>query len=135
MIVCPKRPLPARVILALVFVGWVIPYSRAEEPAEQNPPEQLQAPQPVQDKLKTGEDAPEQPKTNQSQGAGAAGAGNTGRQQFDQAQVAAGQAAFERSCTKCHDAARSLESPEGPGGMADDGPPDGRQARRQHPRE
>lgn len=112
MIVRPKRPLPARVILALLLVAWTDPYGRAEEPAEQTPPEQLQAPQPVQDKPKPGEDTPDQPKPNQSQGTdtGAAGAGNTGRNQpFDQAVVASGQAAFERSCTKCHDAARSLE--------------------------
>jgi hypothetical protein len=35
--------------------------------------------------------------------------GSAPAQKFDQAVVAQGQAAFERSCTKCHDAARSLE--------------------------
>src|SRR5262245_5485434 len=107
MIVRLQRPLPARVILALVLTGW-INSSRADEPAEQNPPEQLPAPQAAQEKPKSGADAADQPKPNQSQGT--AGGGTSGQnQQFDQAVVAAGQAAFERSCTKCHDAARSLD--------------------------
>ena len=38
------RPLPSRVIMALLLAGWLSPCCRAEEPAEQAPPEQLQAP-------------------------------------------------------------------------------------------
>jgi hypothetical protein len=111
MIVPAVRPLPCRVILALVLAGWVSPFTRAEEPAAQSPPEQLQAPQAVsQDKPKTGEDAGTQAKPNESQGNRQSAGGNSGQnQQFDQAVVASGQAAFERSCTKCHDAARSLD--------------------------
>src|SRR5262249_26013111 len=39
---------------------------------------------------------------------GAAGSSSSG-QKFDQAVVSAGQAAFERDCTKCHEASRALE--------------------------
>ena len=39
---------------------------------------------------------------------GAAGSSPSG-QKFDAAVVSAGQAAFERSCTKCHDASRALQ--------------------------
>src|SRR5262249_42117478 len=38
-----------------------------------------------------------------------AGGGSGSGQKFDPAVVSAGQAAFERGCLKCHDAARSLE--------------------------
>jgi len=112
MIVRLKRPWPCRVLLVLSLCAGISAYSRADELAEQSPPEQLQAPQPAQDKPKTGDDTGNQAKPNESQTQGnkPAGGGNSGQnQQFDQAVVTAGQAAFERSCTKCHDAARSLE--------------------------
>jgi hypothetical protein len=53
-------------------------------------------------------EAPAKPKEPKAKGATAAGASGSG-QKFDPAVVSAGMAAFERSCTKCHDASRSLE--------------------------
>src|SRR5262245_2524517 len=106
------RPLPSRVIMALLLAGWISPCSRADEPAEQAQPEQLPAPKDAgaQDKPKANDDADKQAKPNESQSNQRTGGGNAGQnQQFDQAVVAQGQAAFERSCTKCHDAARSLD--------------------------
>lgn len=111
MIVRLKRPLPCRVMMVVALMAGSTTYCRADEPAEQSPPEQLQAPQPAQEK-KPGEDTANQTKPNESQSQGnkTAGGSNSGQnQQFDQAVVSAGQAAFERSCTKCHDAARSLD--------------------------
>jgi len=81
-----NRLLPCLVLaLASFLLGWIIQLTRAEEPGAQTKPEEAQA-----------------------KGA-AAGGGSAPAQAFDQAAVGAGMAAFERSCTKCHDAARSLE--------------------------
>lgn len=112
MIVPAMRPLPSRVILALLLTGWIGPQIRADEPSEQGPPEQLQAPKEAagQDKPKANDEPGTQAKPNESQGNQGNRAGGGGQnQQFDQAVVSQGQAAFERSCTKCHDAARSLD--------------------------
>ena len=68
---------------ALIVLCWVVPHMRAEEP-EANPADSKGAPAAT---------------TN------APTPGTT----FDPAVVSAGMAAFERSCTKCHDAARALD--------------------------
>src|SRR5207237_10321425 len=112
MIVPPIRPLPSRVVVALLMAAWMSPCIRADEPAEPDKPELLQAPKDAgtQEKPKANEDSDKQAKPNESQGNRTTGGGTSGQnQQFDQAVVASGQSAFERSCTKCHDAARSLD--------------------------
>jgi hypothetical protein len=78
--------LPSFVLaLAICFLGWVPRFAHAEEQGTQTGQEEAQA-----------------------EAATAAGASAAG-QASDQSAASAGQAAFERSCTKCHDAARSLE--------------------------
>jgi hypothetical protein len=94
--------LPSVVVLAILLVGWINPFAHAQElPADQPKPEEPRAAQEpgTQAKPKAGEDAGAQTKPNGSQSRGG----------FDQAVVSAGMAAFERSCTQCHDAARSLD--------------------------
>jgi hypothetical protein len=101
MIGFQERRLPSFVLaLALILLGWNIQFSHAAELGAQTKPEQAQA---------TDEPgAQTKPKEEQAKGATAGGAAAPG-QGFDQAVVSAGMAAFERSCTKCHDASRSLE--------------------------
>jgi hypothetical protein len=52
-----------------------------------------------------GQTKPKEPAAKEPAAGGANGSG----QKFDPATVSAGQAAFERSCTQCHDAARALD--------------------------
>ncbi len=108
MIGFPKRPLPCSVLaLAVVLLCWNTPAARAQEESAQTQPEPGRA----------ANESGGQTNSRASQGnnqesqnrGGAAGGGGGSGQRFDPATVSAGQAAFERSCTKCHDAARSLE--------------------------
>src|SRR5438094_365154 len=96
-----KRRLPSSVLAAsLLVVGWLVPFSHAVElgpQANSDPAQTAQEP-----------NAQTQPKESPAKGA-TYGAGSASGQKFDPATVSAGSAAFERSCTKCHDAARSLE--------------------------
>jgi hypothetical protein len=89
-----ERRLPCFVLASAIFLlGGIIGYTYAEEPSTQTKPQEAPA-------------AQAKPKEAQANGAKAGGASG---QAFDPAVVSAGMAAFERSCTKCHDAARSLE--------------------------
>jgi hypothetical protein len=83
--------------LAIFLLGWIIQFTRADEPGAQTKREDAQAAE--QPNVQT------KPKESASTGAKA----SAPSQAFDQAVVSAGMAAFERSCTKCHDASRSLE--------------------------
>src|SRR5262249_9110764 len=74
--------------------------TKAEEPGAPTQLVQAQAPE------KPG--APTKPKEAPTKEGAAEGSSAPGKG-FDPAVVSAGMAAFERSCTKCHDAARSLE--------------------------
>src|SRR5438445_23262 len=96
-----RRPLPSHVLaLAVVLLSWTVPFTYAEEPGAQTKPGEARA----------AEEPGAQTKPAEGQGKETtAGGGSTTGQQFDQAVVSAGTAAFERSCTKCHDASRSLE--------------------------
>src|SRR5262245_11876784 len=77
--------------LAIGLLGWILSTSRAEEQAPQAKSEEPPAKEATADKE-------------------AAGGGTSARgQTFDPAVVSAGMAAFAQSCTKCHDAARSLD--------------------------
>src|SRR5438128_2420716 len=81
-----KRPLPSFVLaLAIFLLGWIIRLAQGEEPGAQTKPEEAAAK------------------------AATAGGASASVPAPDQAVVSAGMAAFERSCTKCHDAARALE--------------------------
>jgi hypothetical protein len=86
--------------LALFFLGSIPRSTHAQEPGAQAKPEQAQAAQEP--------GAPTKPKETEAKGATAGGAAAPA-QRFDPAVVSAGMAAFERSCTKCHDAARALD--------------------------
>ena len=99
MIAFQKRPLPFFVLAwALFLLGWSLRLAHAEEQGAQTKPEEAQA--------KTEE---AQTKTEEAQTKKAKTGGAAASKGFDPAVVSAGQAAFERGCTKCHDAARSLE--------------------------
>src|SRR5205807_7038847 len=101
MIGFQKRRLPSFVLaLAIFLLGCLVRFAHAEEPDARAKPEQAQAAE--QPGVQT------KPKESPANAAKAGGASAPG-QAFDQAVVSAGMAAFERSCTKCHDAARSLE--------------------------
>src|SRR5262245_13022882 len=90
-----KRPSPAVVLAWAIFaLAWNTPFTPAQEPAPAPKPAPAQ---PAQD--------PDTPAKPQDTPAKKDGAG----QKFDPAVVSAGQAAFERGCVKCHDAARALE--------------------------
>src|SRR5262245_9184566 len=95
---CSQTRRLATLALATLLLGWVNPSTRADEPVAQAKPEAAQAPAEQGDQEK-----PKEAKTNGSTGGGASG---QQRPQFDPAVVSAGQSAFERSCVKCHDAAR-----------------------------
>jgi hypothetical protein len=96
-----QTPFPTCFVLALsVFLlGTVIGDTAAQEPGAQAKPGQGQAAD------EAGAEAKKKEEPAKGNGKGENGQG----QKFDPAVVSAGQAAFERSCTKCHDAARSLE--------------------------
>jgi hypothetical protein len=81
---------------AVILFGWLIRSSLAEETDAPTQPETVKA-------------AGAQEKSDETPTKSAAGAGAGAPSKFDPAVVSAGMAAFERSCTKCHDAARSLE--------------------------
>jgi hypothetical protein len=96
----PVRRLPCFVLASAVFfLVLIIRFTQAEESnAPSKPEEALAADQGAQTKAM---DSP----AKAANGAG----GAAPSQSFDPAVVNSGQAAFERSCTTCHDAARSLE--------------------------
>lgn len=94
-----KRRLPS-LVLAFCLLSSITQLAHPEEPGVQTQPEAAQpAEQPG---------AQTKPKEEEAKGTKAGGAA-AGAQKFDPAVVSAGMAAFQRSCTKCHDAARSLE--------------------------
>ena len=97
----PVRRLPCFVLaLAILLLGGIIRSTHAQEPdAQAKPKETPAAPEPG---------AQAQPKEGQAKEAPTGGA-PAAKQRFDPAVVSAGMAAFERDCTKCHDAARSLD--------------------------
>jgi hypothetical protein len=81
-------------------------FARADEPAAQNSdshPVVVQAGGPVTAQDKSAAPPATQPPTKTGPDAPSAGKG------FDPAVVSAGSAAFDRSCTTCHDAARALD--------------------------
>lgn len=97
----PKRWLPSFVLaLPLLLLGGMPSFIQAQESSAQTQPEQTPAAQEPGAQTK-----PKETPTKEPTNGGAAAGG----QRFDPAVVSAGMAAFERSCTKCHDAARSLE--------------------------
>jgi len=100
MIGFQKRRLPSFVLALAIFpLGGIIRFTHAEELAAQTKPEEAQA----------AEEPGAQTKPKESQAKEATAAASAPGQAFDQAVVSAGMAAFERSCTKCHEASRSLE--------------------------
>src|SRR5260370_1288815 len=100
MIGFQKRRLPSFVLALAIFpLGGIIRFSHAEELVAQTKPEEAQA----------SEEPGAQTNPKESQAKEATAGASAPGQAFDQAVVSAGMAAFERSCTKCHDASRSLE--------------------------
>src|SRR5436309_2850765 len=97
----PNQSWPWLVAAAAIFL--LCPTSgvvRADEPNAQAKP----------GATSTADQAGGQTKPDDSQQKAAANGGKSGSgQKFDPAVVSAGQAAFERSCTQCHDAARALD--------------------------
>ena len=85
--------------LAVFFLFLLIRLAQGEESSAPAKPEEPPAAEP---------DAATKPMESPAKGAIAAG-GAAASPTFDPTVVGAGQAAFERSCTTCHDAARSLE--------------------------
>ncbi|HEY1375826.1 MAG TPA: hypothetical protein VGF55_03495 [Gemmataceae bacterium] len=100
-------------VVAFAGVLWCLASgaARADEPAAPpRPDEPRPAAQPKAGDARpadesAGQQKPKEPAAKDSTNGGAAGSG----QRFDPAVVSAGQAAFERSCTQCHDAARALD--------------------------
>jgi cytochrome c5 len=97
------RAVPWLLVLSGCFMWWLGEEARADEPAVPLPellPVVVPAGGPA-----AGQDKPAaaQPPAKPAADAPAAGKG------FDPAAVSAGSAAFDRSCTTCHDAARSLD--------------------------
>jgi hypothetical protein len=94
-----KRRLPAYGLAVAVFLlSGIIRLAHADEQGTQTKPDEAPAQEAAQTKP---DEAP-------AKGATAGGAAAK-RPAFDPAVVSAGMAAFQRSCTTCHDAARSLE--------------------------
>lgn len=95
-----RRFLGLALAAALLLAGRVTPAAGAEELVAETKSEPAQ---------------PAETPANQTQTdaakdkAAAPGGSSAAGQRFDPAVVSMGMAAFERSCTKCHDAARSLE--------------------------
>jgi hypothetical protein len=85
--------------LAVGLVVWFVRSTRAQEPEPLRTPEAARA---IQQDEGTPAKSEETPAKKEAKAGGAG-------PKFDPAVVSAGQAAFERGCTKCHDAARSLE--------------------------
>ena len=110
MIGCHQRPRSCFVLaLAIFLLSWLIPCTRGQEPGPQTKPKEAKGEEPpaqTKPKEPAANEEPAQTKPKETQGKAAASAPS---QTFDPAVVSAGMAAFERSCTKCHDAARSLD--------------------------
>src|SRR4029077_7613063 len=109
------RRLPSFVLAAVTFLlAWIIRFTHAEEPGPQEKSDETPAAieQAAETKREETQSAVElvtaQTKPEEAQDKGPASASAPG-QTYDPAVVSAGMAAFERSCTNCHDAARSLE--------------------------
>src|SRR5258707_5181721 len=97
---CSGRRLPCFALaLAVFFLVLLIRIGQAEQSSAPIKPEETPAAEPA-----AVTKAIESPAKGATSGGGAAVS-----QAFDPAVVSAGQAAFERSWTTCHDAARSLE--------------------------
>jgi hypothetical protein len=89
-----KQRLPCFVMaLTVLLLGWIVCRTHAQEPGAPTKPKDAQAAQ----------EAGTQPQPKETQPKGATG------QRFNPEVISAGMAAFERDCTKCHDAARALE--------------------------
>src|SRR5688572_2370932 len=100
MIKFQKRPMRSYVLALTIFLlGWIIPFTRAQEQGAQTKPGEARA----------AEAPAAQEKSKEPQAKASTSGGAAAGQGADQATISAGMAAFERSCTKCHDAARSLE--------------------------
>src|SRR5438270_11845977 len=96
----PSRQLHCLALaLALFLLALVIRFAQAEESSAPAMPEEPPVTEPA---------AATKPAESPAKSATAA-SGAAASPAFDPAVVSAGQAAFERSCTTCHDAARSLE--------------------------
>jgi hypothetical protein len=99
------RRMPVFVLLLMVcLLAWITHCLHAQEPAAPAKAAASQAgDSDAQSKSKDNQAKDNQAKDNQAKDGKGAAKG------FDPAVVSAGRAAFERSCTTCHDAARSLE--------------------------
>ena len=92
-----KRRLPTFILAcAILLTSWFIRSTLAEEPDGQAQPDSASCPRTEHSK-----------KTEEAQAKAATAAPKSPA--FDPAVVSAGMAAFAQSCTKCHEAARSLE--------------------------
>jgi hypothetical protein len=99
MIAFPQRRLSSFVLaVAFVSLSELIPCTQAQEPSAQAKPQETPAAQ-----------APGTQPKKETPAQGTAAAAASAAPKFDPAVVSAGMAAFERDCTKCHDAARALE--------------------------
>jgi hypothetical protein len=99
------------VALAILLPCPIFGAVRAEDPVSLSTPDEP----PPAAQPKPGEPRPageagsqQKPKESAAKDSKNGGTSNSG-QRFDPAVVSAGQAAFERSCTQCHDAARALD--------------------------
>jgi hypothetical protein len=101
----PRRRLPYFILAATVLLlSWMIRFSQAQEPVGETKLEQVASDDELEAQKKSDEGK------DKDQGKDKKDAGNsTSGKGSDQATIAAGRAAFDRSCTTCHDAARSLE--------------------------
>src|SRR5437763_762093 len=96
--IAPRRLRCFIVASGVFLLVLVIRFAYADQAYTPAKTEETPAAEPAQ------ADATDQPKKGSSEAASTAKG-----QTFDPAVVSSGQAAFERSCTTCHDAARSLE--------------------------
>src|SRR4051794_26135306 len=88
-----KHRSPGVIVLVILLLGWLIRCARAQDASA---PKQQDASAPKKPEEAPAKDAP-------AKGAAASAPA------ADPAVVSAGMTAFEQSCTKCHDAARSLD--------------------------
>src|SRR5262245_15275674 len=97
------------VALAVSLPFAIFSAARADDPvALPNPDETPPAAQAKPDEARPADESAVQQKPKESAVKDSTNGGGSG-QRFDAAVVSAGQAAFERSCTQCHDAARALD--------------------------
>ncbi len=97
----PKQTWAWHVATAAVFLFCTVSgVARGDEPNAQPKPEATKPADQAGGEAKQGDSAQKPAANGNKSGSG---------QRFDPAVVSAGQAAFERSCTQCHDAARSLD--------------------------